>query len=431
MKNNLRLMFFPVMIFFATQTITASASENIDSVNWLSFVKNENTSGAVIYAKPEREQLLTKSTRDYEELFSTTAKYQFRKRYWNLLRYKHEVAEFIFETGFLAGNGNTIDSNFVREIQADQSVYGLRTNAAINYSNRYYYDWKNYTLVELNAWGRYDAYRQSSEGTLIDSNGISSAYDKTENEDKLRYGFQAKAAWGVGRLNPVNHFMVAAYLLEKYYPRRVFSDEETLQVALEIGRIKGNRAPSIERLTEKESQQLADFLKSELMLKAPGEIEADWKLGEFLPRYNGNRLEFGPFFNYFNREPDFIYGAFIEFNTAKYIDRKKNREFSVALNYNRYKKENWLLLESDLGWSFYSNLKSRFTAGVKYMPGITAESFEDFGPLIHNFIPYVEYFTQMNSKMRMNIALAWNIADDEKFMQTGPEFSLSFYRSNY
>ena len=46
-----------------------------------------------------------------------------------------------------------------------------------------------------------------------------------------------------------------------------------------------------------------------------------------------------------------------------------NRNFTANLNYNRYKRSDWVTAEVNLGWSYYSNLRSRFNFGVKYVPG--------------------------------------------------------------
>ena len=37
--------------------------------------------------------------------------------------------------------------------------------------------------------------------------------------------------------------------------------------------------------------------------------------------------------------------------------------------------------ELNLGWSYYSELKSQFDFGVKYVPGIELNGFNDVGPL--------------------------------------------------
>lgn len=412
----------PLKIFGTAQNDT---TENV------LFIKKENFSGVVFSAQPERDALLTDYSVEREELFTGSSKYQLGTRSWQMLGFKQEIYNLFFETGIFGGAGNWTDSTNVREIKADHTVIGLRANAVADYSSRFYYDSRNYTLVEVNAWGRYGVYRQTSEGTVTDSAGVQSVYENTENKDKLRYGFQAKAAWGYGRLNVVNHYMVAEYLLTKHYSRRVFSEEETLKLAHEISRIKHNRSVKTNLLTDKEVQQLKDFLRNQMMLKAPDNLENDWQLGEFFPRYNGNRLEFGPVFRYYNREPDFVYGAFVQFDNSKYIDVKKNRNFSIALNYNRYKTRDWLVMETDLSWSFYHDLKSRFTAGMKYVPGITIENIDEFGPMHNGFVPYLEYFNQLSSTVRINASISWQITDDEQFMQNGPMFSLVLYRSRY
>ncbi|MFW6277450.1 MAG: hypothetical protein ACOC1J_02175 [Prolixibacteraceae bacterium] len=406
-------------------------TQNKDTVDNMMFLKKENISGIVFSAQPERDALLTDFSVEREELFTGAAKYRLGTRSWQMTGFRQEVYNLFFETGIFGGAGNLLDSTKVGEIKADHKVIGLRANATADYSSRFYYDTRNYSLVEVNAWGRYGVYRQTSEGTVTDSAGVQSVYENTENLDKLRYGFQAKAAWGYGKLNVLNHYMVAEYLLNKHYSRRVFSDEETLKLAQQIAKIKHNRNVKTNLLSDKEVQQLKDFLRNQMMLKAPENMENDWQLGEFFPRYNGNRLEFGPFFRYYNREPDFVYGAFIQFDHSKYIDVKKNRNFSIALKYNRYKIRSWLVMETDLNWSFYRDLKSRFTAGMKYVPGIIVKNIDDFGPLRNGFVPYLEYFTQLSSTVRVNAAISWQMTDDERFMQNGPLFSLVLYRSRY
>lgn len=121
------------------------------------------------------------------------------------------------------------------------------------------------------------------------------------------------------------------------------------------------------------------------------------------------------------------------------------------LTYNRYKKpdeevassegglhpvfqnsyRDWMTAEIDLGWSYYSQLRSRFNFGVKYVPGIDLNGFKDLGTLSHNFVPYLGYFSQLSSKSRIRLDFSWRIADGEQFMVSGPEFSLGIYRSSY
>ncbi len=76
-------------------------------------------------------------------------------------------------------------------------------------------------------------------------------------------------------------------------------------------------------------------------------------------------------------------------------------------------------------------LKSQFDFGMKYIPGIAINGSENDGELNNGFIPFVGYFTQIDSKNRIDIKLAYRISEDEKLMLSGPEFSVSIYRSRY
>lgn len=429
-------IFSLIFIFSLISSLTiAYGNEKPDTLLPLYFVKQERITGVVFQGNQEREQLLTKSTKTGEEIFTSAAKFQLGRRYWNLLDYKQERFAFIFKTGPFTGTGDWIDSSKVAYLNADRKMFGLRNNVMINYSNRLYYDFRNYTLVEIDAWGRYDVFRQNTSGTVRDSNFNYTDYSDIDYKDRLRYGFTAKAAWGWGRQNPMNHLMISEYLLNKYYPRRVFSDDELVKLAEQIGMIKHRRDPKLPHSAEKEMEQLNEFLKSKLMLKKPGDYKAEWQMGEFRPRFDGKRVELGPYFNYYNREPDFVYGAYIDFDYANYMNYNWNSNIAVNLSYNRYKYgkwvNDWLLLEAVLGWSYYPNLKTQVNFGLKYIPGMVVNEFTDLEPVRHNFVPYFEYYTQANSKMRVDLAFAWVIADGEKFIQSGPEFSISIYRSRY
>ena len=256
----------------------------------------------------------------------------------------------------------------------------------------------------------------------MEDNGVS---------NKFRYGFQAKAGWGFGKLNPMNHFMVADYLLDKYYKGRLFSENEIDKLANKIAEIKHLRDPSISYSSENELKGMKEYLRSSMLLSAPEMLEEEWEMGEFMPRMAGQRLEFGPFFNYYNREPDFYYGGFAQYDNAKYVNSKWNRNFTAILNYSHYKRHNWASLETNLGWTYYPNLKSQFGFGIKYIPGMVVYDIDDVEPLKHNFVPYIEYYTQLNKKSRVNLSFAWKLGDGEEFMMTGPEFSLAIYRSRY
>jgi hypothetical protein len=339
--------------------------------------------------------------------------------------------EFNLEAGPLWGNGNWIDSSTVANTVADHKIFGLRTNASANYASRFYYNKRNYTLVQINGWARYDLYRQNSTGISTDSDNVVTIVDEQTKENKFRYGAEARAGWGMGRLKPMNHFMVADYILKTYYKHRRFSQDEIAKFADEIGRIKHRRNLQTTHKTDVESDQMQEFLNRKMFLIPVSSLENEWKTGEFLPRFDGNRVEFGPFFTYYNREPDFIYGGYFLFNHFKYCSTNWNRNFSIGVNYNAYKRQDWILAEVNLGWSYFIKLRSQFDFGMKYVPGIAIDGSGNSSGLNHGFIPYLGYFTQIDSKNRVDIKLAYRFSEDENLMLTGPEVSVSVFRSRY
>lgn len=418
-----------VVMFLSVYTVFGQYQGNKSEVYF--YEKNELNFGLQYEANSEREQLLTDFTKEYEEMATGFVKFQFKNNYWNFLDSKQEHIKFNFEVGPLWGNGNWMDSTQVENIEADHKVFGLRTNASIDYLQRYYYSNKNYTLVQVDGWARYDIYQQNSKGSSTDSNDVVTFFDEKTNESELRYGFQAKAGWGWGRLNPMNHYMVAEYLLNKYYEGRNFSEEEIRKFADVIAELKHQRNLKTEHKIDVEAGQIKEFLNKKMLLTVPDNLDADWQGGEFLPRYNGERVEGGPFFQYYNREPDFVYGGYIQYENSKYSSYKWNRNFSANLNYNRYKKQDWILAELDFGWSYFPDLKNQWDFGLRYIPGIVVNGFKNMESLNHGFIPYLGYFSQINAKTRVNIAMALRISEDEKILLPGPEFSISIYRSRY
>ncbi len=422
------LLFSAAMLFFnenGFSQVRFDGSENLE------FQKKELNWGAGFTYGSEQEELRSVNFREYEKLTTGETKFQFQNRYWNYLDYKQESFVLNFEAGPFYGKGNWIDSTYIRNNIADHDVLGLRTNGTVSYNQRYFYNNKNYTIVDVSAWGRYDLFRQSSIGISTDSNKVVSTIVYESNETKFRYGLKARAGWGIGRLNPMNHFMTADYLLDKYYKRRNFSQSEIVQFASEIGKVKHQRNLRTGHDTENEAEQIQAFLKNSFLLETIDNLEPEWMEGEFLPRFHGSRVEFGPFFNYFNREPDFIYGGYVDFKNAQYQNYKWNRNFGAKLEYSRYKEQDWALVEIDFGWSHYIKLKSRVDFGLKYVPGAVLNHFEDIGPLNHSIIPYLGYFSQINSKTRVDLSLAWRISNRDSLMTDGPEFSLSIYRSRY
>jgi hypothetical protein len=432
MKNNIlvsiNVLIVFILIFF---TNSSFAQYNFKNSEIFLFQKNEIDWGLHYYTDTEMEETRTEMWREYEELTTGAVKFQFKNRFWNFLDYKQERFEFNFEAGPLWGNGNWIDSSSVANIEADHKIFGLRTNASASYASRYYYNNKNYTLVQINGWARYDLYNQSSNGFSTDSDNVITSFEETTKEDKFRFGIDARAGWGLGRLKPMNHFMVADYLLKKYYKERIFSQAEITQFANEIGRIKHQRNIQTGHKTDVESEQMQDYLNQKMFLIPVSSLEDEWKTGEFMPRFTGNRVEFGPFFKYYNHEPDFIYGGYLLYENAKYCTASWNRNFSAGINYNAYKKQDWILAELSIGWSYFIKLKSQFDFGFKYVPGIAINGSGNDGSVNNGFIPYLGYFTQIDSKNRIDIKLAYRFSEDEKLMLSGPEFSVSVYRSKY
>jgi hypothetical protein len=418
-------------MLFGFSGFTSAENFQNDSTVLFPFLKKELNTGFSYKLQQEREQQLTDNSNYLEELTTNSLLFQWSNRNWKYLVFRQESWNYTFEAGPFIGNGTLIDSTETEFIDADQDIIGLRTRAAANYASRFYYDFKNYTIVKVNAWGRFDFYRQNSDGMRTDSLQVSTPFSEETDEAKFRYGFEASAGWGRGRLNPMNHFMVAEYLLKNNYKRRNFSDEEIARLAVEIGKIKHSRDARLGHNAEVEAEQLKAFINQHMLLEAPVSILADWEMGEFMPRMNGTRVELGPFFNYYNREPDFIYGGYLKIEHEKYCNLNWNRLLKASLSYNSDKTLDWLLLETELGWSFYPNLRNRYDFGLKYVPGLTVNGLDDVGAVRHNFVPYVNYYSQLNSKYRMDLAFSWRISEKEKFMIPGPEVSVSFYRSRY
>lgn len=432
MKKTIRLsvqFLLITFIFFTFRSVQAQENEINNAV--VSFQKHELKNGFVFGFGTERDESRTDETRLFKEQSIFNATYSLENSVWNLLDYKQEKLNYHFDFGPIAGSGNWIDSAKVGNTDANHNLYGLRAAADIRFWSRFYYDPKSFSLIDVRATGSYDFYKQNSSGTTVDSLGVSAPLDEKEWKDNLRYGLEAKAGFGFGRLSPMNHLMTAHYLLEKYYPGRVFSDYEIARFAQVIANLKHDRNVRSGHDEVNEVEKLAEFVREQLVLESPQAMQAEWKFGEFDPRYEGTRVEMGPFFNYYNREPDFVYGGFVQFDWDKYQDVKWNRNLGVNLIYNRYKEQDWMIAELKLGWSYYSNLRSQFDFGIRYIPGIELNGFNDIGPVSHNVIPYFSWYSQLNASSRIRFDFAWRIADGEQFVLPGPEFSLAFYRSRY
>ncbi|MCK3685694.1 hypothetical protein [Maribellus sp. YY47] len=421
--------FITTAFFFLIPSFMANAQDVNNEV--VSFKKRELNTGWIFQVGKDREELRTDVSRFFEDQTSLNGGYKIENSFWDIRDYRQDELNLSVDLGPFGAYGNWIDSSKVSNSEADQYLYGLRTSANLNYKYRYYYDAKNYTAFEISGWGLYEVFRQSLDGTSIDSMGVVSDIDRTRTEDRFRYGFQARGGFGIGRLSPMNHLMTAHYLLEKYYPGRVFSDYEIAQFAQIIAQLKNERDYKQGHDTGKEMEAIQKFLNGKFLLEPAEAMNADWSYAEFDPRYEGKRFEMGPFFKYYNQEPDFIWGGYVQYEDARYKNVSWNRNFTANLNYNRYKNSDWMTAEVNVGWSYYSKLKSRFNFGVKYVPGIELNGFENVGTLSHNFVPYLGYFSQLSSKSRVRLDFSWRITDGEQFMVPGPEFSLGIYRSAY
>jgi hypothetical protein len=419
------------VIFMILLPVISSAAGKADSTEIFIFQKKEVNTGITYSSNKEREEVRSAASYDFEELTTGAAQFRWSNRNWNILRSKQEEWNYQLEAGPFWGNGNIADSTSVYNYVADHKVAGVRGILSGGYLNRYYYDNKNYTIVSVDGVAKFNYYRQDSEGLLTDSNQVTLDHSSRTDETKFRAGFQAKGGWGIGRLNYINHYVAAAGLLEKYYPERIFSESEIMMLSREIGRIKHGREIRAGHDREKEIISLKEFLNWKMLLEVPSDILNYWELTEFRPRLKGSRIEFGPFFNYYNREPDFVYGGYVQFENVKYCNNEWNRNFSVNMSYNGYKHHDWLLMEVAAGWSYYPDLKSELTFGLKYVPGMVVNSFENPEPVRHSFIPYIEYFSQINSRYRMEAELALRIAPVEQFIVPGPRFSVSIYKSRY
>ena len=432
MKNNKIFTIFSLTVLIIFARITPGLGQYSFKNSKISeFQKKEFNWGLHYNADAEQEETRTELWREYEKLNTGAVKFHVNSRLWNFMDFKQEKIEFYLETGPVWGKGNWIDSSSVANIEADHKIAGLRTFTSASYASRFYYNNKNYTLVQINGWGRYDLYNQNSTGFSTDSDDVVTDFVEKTKENKFRFNVNARAGWGIGRLKPMNNFMIADYILKKYYGNTNFSQDEITKFANEISRIKKQRNIATGHKTDVETQQMQEYLNQKMFQIPVDGLEGEWITGEFSPRLSGNRVEFGPFFTYYNREPDFIYGGYFLYNHSKYCNVHWNRNFSAGINYNAYKRQDWILAELSMGWSYFIKLKSQIDFGFKYVPGFALNGSGKNGSLNNGFIPYLGYFTQIDSKNRIDIKLAYRFSEDEKLMLPGPEFSVSVYRSRY
>jgi hypothetical protein len=420
-----------IIFFIAVFVIPATAWSQLHKVQTdkLEFSRKEINMGLNYSGGNERESWRTDDSKYYEKMFANTADFFLENRIWDYTETRQHEFHGSLKAGPLWGQGNWNDSTYIEEIDAEHKLKGLRAAVSADYSLRYYYNNRNYTLLKINGWAQYDWYSQSSVGTITDSNRVVSEYVEDSKGDKLKAGIDARAGWGLGRLAAVNHVMAAEVLLKKYYPEQDFSTDEILLLAGEIARIKNSRDPRNGHRPEVEIKQVETFLNQKMIQMPRTIMISDWEMGELLPRYSGSRFEIGPFFQYYNKEPDFVYGGYLLFENDRYCNMKWNRKFSAAVYYNAYKHNDWATGEIKIGWSYFQQMQSQWDLGLKYIPAL--EIGNDNTSFYQGVIPYFSWFTQLNSKNRIDMSFAWRFTSDEKLMLPGPEISVSVYRSKY
>ena len=68
----------------------------------------------------------------------------------------------------------------------------------------------------------------------------------------------------------------------------------------------------------------------------------------------------------------------------------------------QFEGQDWVNAEINIGWSYFPDLKRQLDFGVKYIPGVELNNFSELGEFNHGLVPYVGYFSQINSKSRVN-----------------------------
>jgi hypothetical protein len=404
-----------------------------DSLETSHFRKKETNTGFFLFRNNSRESLTTGFS-EYSEERSNYALYgYFGVHSWRFMDLLQEEIHVSTGIGPLYSTGESERSTATVATRLDNRIYGISTFADLQYEGRFYYDATRYALVEVLGYGRFETLKMDSEGTIRETGKGSSQTPVTSEstDNRLRYGADARAGVGFGRLEPVNYRMQAEYLLETFYSGKLFSAEETNRVISAISKIKNNRKWKEGHVLENERNELLAFLREKMLLLLPDIREGIWQFSEFKPRFSGKRFEAGPLFSYYNREPDFIYGGFARVEFHSYRSTSRNVRLLTEVTYNRYKERDWFLWENAFQLDYYQNLRSLFSVGVKYVPGMVVNGFTDVEPVQHALIPYLEYYRQLNEKYRMMVILRYRITEENDFFMKGPEFSLAFYRSRY
>ena len=436
-KTGLKIILI-LMLFLPAGIIAARGNSNLpirnDSLLQQDFIKTELNSGFLFFRNNNREALITDRSEHSFERADYNADYFYGFNSW---AYKKETqAEFsiLSGVGFLSGKGTSMRTDNLNNIKLDDKIFGLNLFMDFNYASRFYFDEKNFTIVEAKGFGRVEKIRKHSEGFNIPSYGhfISPLpHEEKILDNRLRYGVHGRAGWGTGKMAPANYYMLADYIFDKYYNGQLFSETEKKQLATIIARVKNNRSVKTGHSEEAEIKQFKEAAGKKLLIRLPEGIEEIWGMGEFSPRLDGTRFEVGPFFSYYNREPDFIYGGYVKFEKKKYCNLSGNLNFTTELSYNRYKKRDWVKWETGLFYDFYPNLRTKYSFGLTYIPVLIVNDFNDIEPVQHVLIPSFSCYSQVNEKLRASLSFLYRIADENDFFMEGPEFSLAIYRSRY
>ncbi len=427
--NGYSVLFFIMLLGFTS--CFASEKNTLDSIYSARFIKQEFVSGLYVGGFNENEEIRNDEYFNSEELLKLNIDYFAAFRSWRYTSNIQEKYSLLFSAGPEVANGD-YESTFPGEnYSASGWAKGAFIKTEANYSNRFYYDTKTFTLVSVSGKAKYGWLNKNLEGDFTNENGQVVNEEKKIKDIRLRTFISAKAAWGYGKLSPINSKVIAEKLVQKYYQGRMFSPNEIAAIANKIGEIKNNRRINDGQNSINESEIVSEFLNSKLFLESPEDLNKDWQFGEFEPRFVGRRVEIGPFFNYYNREPDFVYGGFIDFYCHKYYNQSWTRIVNANLSYNKYKQSDWFSFTVDFSWDYYNNLRSKLSMGIKYQPTLVVNDFEEIEPMAHSVTPYLNYFKQLSSKNRMSFKFLYRISSNKHHFIPGPELVLAFYKSSY
>jgi hypothetical protein len=215
MRKTCKLLNIFVLSLFFFQSVLMVFAQNLQNQIPV-YIKKERTSGIFFKLNNEREELRNDESRYFEKGNNYGMKFQYSDKVWVYLPETQQYRGFSADFGFVGGNGSVLDSSKQSEIKADQVYAGVGTRLSGDYASRFYYSNKHYTLVQTSGYTNFNWYKQNQSGTQIQPQKAETPFQSNGYDAKFRAGLQAAAAWGYGRMNPVNHYFTARYILEKY-----------------------------------------------------------------------------------------------------------------------------------------------------------------------------------------------------------------------